>query len=220
MKTLTIISTAAVLALASCAKKNRHTETLVPVPIDQGQASFGSKAGFGNQAKGVWRSRGTSNVLEPEQVEAYPVARYQDPANPNIMHERHFVYRKQAQRWNLTPNTSEQINLGNVPERSRIIDGRLAEKVSDMAVRDAVITQAEALKKQQAALAASANNAASIDQLELNQRKLAEAAAALDRRQKSTEVQRRAASERARAKEAEAKPDSRESGDKNFYKNE
>ena len=220
MKIPTTILTAAFLALASCAKKIRHTETLVPVPLDQGQASFGSKEEFGSHAKGVWRSRGTSNVLEPEQVEAYPVARYQDPANPNIMHERHFVYRKQAQRWNLTPNTSEQINLGNAPERSRIIDGRIAEKVSDMAVRDAVITQREALNKQQAALATSANNAVSIDQLELNQRKLAEAAAVLDRRQKSTEAQRKAALERARAKEAESSSDSRESGDKNFYKNE
>ena len=174
MKKFTIISSLPLVLFASCVTKTEKlSRTLVPVPQDEGGASFGEFAGSG-MPKGKWVSRGSSNVLQPEQVEAYPIARYQDPSNPNIMHERHFVYRKQAQKWNLTPNTSEQVNLGNVPERGRIIDGRIAEKISESALLDAIIVQRDLLREQEATLRTTASNERDIKQLNANQKKLAE----------------------------------------------
>ena len=34
----------------------------------------------------------TSSVRTPEQLKAYPVGRYEDPNDPNVMHEGHTVY--------------------------------------------------------------------------------------------------------------------------------
>lgn len=184
MKKLIIIAAFSVVLLPSCVVKNdKLSRTLVPVPQDEGGASFGEYADSGIP-KGKWVSRGSSNVLQPEQVEAYPIARYQDPSNPNIMHERHFVYRKQAQKWNLTPNTSEQINLGNVPERGRIIDGRIAEKISESALLDAIIVQRDLLRDQEKAIQTTAANERDIKQLNTNQKKLAEMMAQLSQRQR------------------------------------
>lgn len=45
----------------------------------------------------------TASIRRAEQVKAYPVSRYIDPANPNVMHERHVIYRvEQPQRWRIT----------------------------------------------------------------------------------------------------------------------
>jgi|GEM_PF-6907048 len=223
MKTKKVLVTLAFgsLAISSCSQSTR-TETLVPVPYDDGTASFGAKGGMGGMggtARGKWLSRGTANVLDPEQVEAYTVARYEDPSNPNVMHERHFVYRKQAQKWNLTPNTNEQINLGNLPERSRIIDGRIAENVSRVAVEDALITHRDALRNQGLSRAETRSNASNIEQLEFNQRKLAEALSTVDARsKKAIQEQQRAIAEAKKAAEAAAKNGRvRETGDKDFY---
>jgi hypothetical protein len=36
-----------------------------------------------------------ANVEVPGTIKAYPVARYIDPSNPRIMHERHVIYRRE-----------------------------------------------------------------------------------------------------------------------------
>jgi hypothetical protein len=56
--------------------------------------------------------RSTDAVLGPQLVEAYPIARYQDPQNPNLMHERHIVYRWVNRGWRLKSNPGEEIQLG------------------------------------------------------------------------------------------------------------
>lgn len=50
-----------------------------------------------------------------ETLKSYPVGRYLDPADPNVMHEAHVVYRKEAgASWNLNPNAPTVVPLGPV----------------------------------------------------------------------------------------------------------
>jgi hypothetical protein len=50
-----------------------------------------------------------------ETVKAYPVGRFVDPNDSNVMHESHVVYRKEAgANWNLFPNAPTVVPLGPV----------------------------------------------------------------------------------------------------------
>lgn len=54
-------------------------------------------------------------VRVSETLKSYPVGRYLDPADPNVMHEAHVVYRKEAgASWNLNPNAPTVVPLGPV----------------------------------------------------------------------------------------------------------
>lgn len=57
----------------------------------------------------------TENVRVGETLKSYPMGRYVDPADPNVMHEAHVVYRKEAgAAWNLNPNAPTVVPLGPV----------------------------------------------------------------------------------------------------------
>ncbi len=50
-----------------------------------------------------------------EALKAYPVGRYVDPNDPNVLHEAHTIYRREAgAAWNLNPNAPTVIPLGPV----------------------------------------------------------------------------------------------------------
>ena len=50
-----------------------------------------------------------------ETLKSYPTGRYVDPKDPNVMHEAHVVYRKEAgANWNLNPNAPTVVPLGPV----------------------------------------------------------------------------------------------------------
>lgn len=50
-----------------------------------------------------------------ESLKAYPVGRYVDPQDPDVMHEAHVVYRREAgANWNLNPNAPTVVPLGPV----------------------------------------------------------------------------------------------------------
>ena len=50
-----------------------------------------------------------------ETLKSYPVGRYVDPTDSNVMHEAHVVYRKEAgSSWNLNPNAPTVVPLGPV----------------------------------------------------------------------------------------------------------
>lgn len=50
-----------------------------------------------------------------EMLKAYPVGRYIDPADPDVMHEAHTIYRREAgANWNLNPNAPTVVPLGPV----------------------------------------------------------------------------------------------------------
>lgn len=55
----------------------------------------------------------TEKVRSAETLKAYPIGRYVDPRDPNVMHESHVVYRKETgSSWNLAPNAPTVVPLG------------------------------------------------------------------------------------------------------------
>jgi hypothetical protein len=54
-----------------------------------------------------------ASVRTPEQLKAYPVGRYEDPDDPDVMHEGHTVYRAETTPdWNTDPNEPTSLPLG------------------------------------------------------------------------------------------------------------
>ena len=54
-----------------------------------------------------------ASIRTPEQVKAYPVGRYEDPNDPDVMHEGHTVYRAETSPdWNTDPNSPTSLPLG------------------------------------------------------------------------------------------------------------
>jgi hypothetical protein len=54
-------------------------------------------------------------VRVAESLKAYPVGRYVDPQDRDLMHEAHVVYRREAGgSWNLNPNAPTVVPLGPV----------------------------------------------------------------------------------------------------------
>lgn len=52
-------------------------------------------------------------VRVSETLKSYPVGRYVDPIDLNVMHEAHVVYRKESgSSWNLYPNAPTVVPLG------------------------------------------------------------------------------------------------------------
>ena len=57
----------------------------------------------------------TEKVRIGEALKAYPVGRLVDPTDPNLMHEAHTVYRREAgANWHLNPNAPTVVPLGPV----------------------------------------------------------------------------------------------------------
>jgi hypothetical protein len=54
-----------------------------------------------------------ASVRTPEQLKAYPLGRYQDPDDPDVMHEGHTIYRAETSPdWNTDPNEPTSLPLG------------------------------------------------------------------------------------------------------------
>ena len=55
----------------------------------------------------------TASVRTPERLKSYPVGRYEDPNDPDVMHEGHTVYRAETSPdWNTDPNEPTSLPLG------------------------------------------------------------------------------------------------------------
>lgn len=109
-----IILIAPLVALISACNIHQHH----PVPVPEY-----SKDSVLRSPKG--------KVMEPAVIEAYPVARYQDPCNKDLMHEKHFVYRRQAPQWKLNSSPSERVYLG---EAAGVRSGKVIARTSEAAV--------------------------------------------------------------------------------------
>jgi len=84
------------LLLMGCASSNPPTLNVSggPLPQKHGQSD-------------------PSSVRTPEKLKAYPVGRYEDPNNPDVMHEGHTVYRAETSPdWNTDPNEPTSLPLG------------------------------------------------------------------------------------------------------------
>ena len=54
-----------------------------------------------------------ASIRTPEQVKAYPVGRYEDPIDPDVMHEGHTIYRAETSpEWDTDPNEPTSLPLG------------------------------------------------------------------------------------------------------------
>jgi hypothetical protein len=54
-----------------------------------------------------------ATVRTPEQLKAYPVGRYEDTNDPDVMHEGHTIYRVESSPdWNTAPNEPTDLPLG------------------------------------------------------------------------------------------------------------
>jgi hypothetical protein len=54
-----------------------------------------------------------ASVRTPGQLKAYPVGRYEDPNDPDVMHEGHTVYRAETSaEWDTDPNAPTSLPLG------------------------------------------------------------------------------------------------------------
>jgi hypothetical protein len=95
-----------------------------------------------------------------ESLKAYPVGRYLDPQDPDLMHEAHVVYRREAgASWNLNPNAPTVVPLGPVlavADPAKIPSPLPAELEQKMAEQNqlvaTLIEQNEALAKELAKL--------------------------------------------------------------------
>lgn len=99
-------------------------------------------------------------VRVSESMKAYPVGRYVDPKDPNVMHEAHVIYRREAGgSWNLNPNAPTAVPLGPVvavADPAKTPNPLPAELEAKMAEQNqlvaSLIEQNEALTKQLAKL--------------------------------------------------------------------
>lgn len=104
MKFATSICCLAALSLCACQTKIKeyplppNTEVLENIPMES-----------------------NANVMRTASVKAYPVARYVDRANPDILHEQHVIYRRERpETWRLYHNYQEPILAGPAALRSPI----------------------------------------------------------------------------------------------------
>jgi hypothetical protein len=84
------------LLLAGCASSH-------PTAVDVGPGPLPQKHDVSDPA----------SIRTPEQVKAYPVGRYEDPNDPDVMHEGHTIYRAETSpEWDTDPNEPTSLPLG------------------------------------------------------------------------------------------------------------
>lgn len=105
MKISPLILCAVVVLCAGCANLQNKPTAAAPPPAAPVAPVSGTDLDEAN----------TEKVRVGETLKSYPVSRYIDPGDPNVMHEAHVVYRKEAgASWNLNPNAPTVIPLGPV----------------------------------------------------------------------------------------------------------
>ena len=124
-------------------------------------------------------AEGIESVRYAENIKAYPVNRYVDPANRLVMHEGHVLYRVETTaNWNLHPNRPVRVAAGpNVTVRGTALNasplpGELAAELArQKEATGTVITQGERLQQSVSRLqtALDSSQALAKSQLELKE---------------------------------------------------
>ena len=136
----------AVCSGCSTLEKNTAVAALPPAPVKPPAPVAGTEMDQGNVEK----------VRFNESLKAYPVNRYVDPNDPNVMHEGHVLYRREnTGGWNLNPNAPTVVPLGPalaVADGARVPNRRPAELETKMAEQKqlmaSLIEQNETLSKE------------------------------------------------------------------------
>jgi hypothetical protein len=80
-----------------------------------------------------------------EQLKAYPIGRYVDPNNPNIMHEAHTIYRlEKPSKWNKNLHKPTVVPLG--PTYALADPNQMKSPISE-ALEQALIAQTEMMQE-------------------------------------------------------------------------
>jgi len=147
MKTKLILPVLA-LALAGCQNMTKEaTKAPPPPPVVQPPAPVaGTEIDQNNMEK----------VRLGESLKAYPVGRLVDPNDPDLMHEAHTVYRREAgANWNLNPNAPTVVPLGPVlavadpAKEPNPLPAELEQKIAEQSqLMASLIEQNEALSAQ------------------------------------------------------------------------
>jgi hypothetical protein len=149
MSTKPLLSVVALLLCAGCAQLQKQPVTTAPAPV-------GPPAPAAPVSGTDLDQTNTEKVRVGESLKAYPVGRYVDPQDPDLMHEAHVVYRREAgASWNLNPNAPTVVPLGPVlavAEPARTPAPLPAELEQKMAEQNqlvaSLIEQNEALTKE------------------------------------------------------------------------
>ena len=149
MKTKIILPLLA-LALAGC-QAPKAAKAPPPPPVVQPPAPV---AGTDLDQNNI------EKVRVGESLKAYPVGRLVDPNDPDVMHEAHTVYRREAgANWNLNPNAPTVVPLGPVlavadpAKEPNPLPAELEEKVAEQnQLMASLIEQNQALTAQLANL--------------------------------------------------------------------
>lgn len=108
MRIETLLLCAAVALCAGCETLQKKTAS-ASVPLPPAPPAVAPVSGTDLDQTNTEKVRGG------ETLKSYPVGRYVDPADANVMHEAHVVYRKEAgSSWNLNPNAPTVVPLGPV----------------------------------------------------------------------------------------------------------
>lgn len=105
--------------------------------------------------------KAAENVRHAEALKAYPVNRYVDPNDPNVMHEGHVIYRREVgSGWNLTPTAPTVVQLGpgltvagDGAKQSNPLPAELEQRIAEQnQLMASLIEQNESLAKELARL--------------------------------------------------------------------
>lgn len=114
---LTLTSLALLPFLGACATSTRNDDPAVDpnravILLTPEQAKQQGYATATNPPPPIPESA-ADTVLQSPQVRAYRIGRYQDPSDPNLLHEGHVVYRKETDgRWVLDKANHQALTLG------------------------------------------------------------------------------------------------------------
>jgi hypothetical protein len=127
-----VILAYAVFLLQGCASKQAY---LPPV------------ATYKSSLKELYYKDEKESLRSQEQLKAYPVGRYMDPNNPNIMHEAHTIYRlEKPSKWNQKPNKPIVVPLG--PTYAITDPNHMKSPISE-ALEQALLAQTEIMQELQ-----------------------------------------------------------------------
>jgi len=107
MKSKLWLTCGCVALCAGCATTERKTAAVAAPP--PAAAPTVATASAGRPTEQV----SAEKVRNAEALKAYPVNRYVDPNDPNVMHEGHVIYRREISAgWNLAPTAPTAVQLG------------------------------------------------------------------------------------------------------------
>lgn len=104
MKTIPILLAFTLSGCTTAYMKKKHDEL---------HSRYGSPLPPGTEVLEDIPLESNAAVARAADYKAYPVSRYVDPANKDVMHERHVIYRRERpETWRLRPDPDKKILLG------------------------------------------------------------------------------------------------------------